>query len=483
MLLPSVKKIVLLGSMSKMPVAGIVFLTVQYLVGFKRLGYDVYYVEADGRTPSMLMRDETDDSAALAAGFIADVMRRFDLGADHWAFHALHTDGRCYGRTREQLDALYNSADLIINLHGGTDPLLEHSRTGRLVYLGTDPVLREIEAFEGVPTTLALLETHRSFFTWGENYGNPDCGVPLLEQFHFEHTRQPIVLDFWETSGASATGHFTTIGNWRQPWREITFRGEQYHWSKHHEFMKFIDLPRRTPQTFELALGSYGVEDRALLEGHGWKIIDPATISADVDAYRHYLGQSRGEFTVAKDQNVRLRSGWFSDRSAAYLAAGRPVITQETGFSNVLPTGAGLFGFSTMDEILAAVDQINGDYAKHSLGALDVARECFDYRIVLPKFLKDALVDGRRLAAKPVAAPAVSGEDSLPVPSQPRVSPPATGSGTRAVRETRAGWPFWLTATMIAGVWLVRTDSTAALIAFTIASLLALLRSQQMPAR
>ena len=135
----------------------------------------------------------------------------------------------------------------------------------------------------------------------------------------------------------------------------MKFQGDVFHWSKHFEFLKFIDLPGKTSQPFELALGSYEDEDRSLLERHGWKLREALSVSTDVDAYRRYIGQSRAEFTVAKDQNVRLRSGWFSDRSATYLAAGRPVITQETGFSNILPTGEGLFGFSTMEEILQAV--------------------------------------------------------------------------------------------------------------------------------
>ena len=162
-----------------------------------------------------------------------------------------------------------------------------------------------------------------------------------------------------------------------------------YHWSKHFEFLKFIELPGKRPQLFELALGACEDEDRSLLERHGWNLREALSVSTDIDAYRGYIGQSRGEFTVAKDQNVRLRSGWFSDRSATYLATGRPVITQETGFSNVLPSGEGLFGFSTMDEILQAVDGINADYERHSRAASAIAREYFDSEVVLNRLLQD----------------------------------------------------------------------------------------------
>ena len=179
----------------------------------------------------------------------------------------------------------------------------------------------------------------------------------------------------------------TTVGNWRQPWREIELDGERYSWSKHHEFLKFIDLPSHTAQSFELALSSYEPEDKEMLEGKGWKVRHALDFSTDTDAYRDYIANSRGEFTVAKDQNVRLRTGWFSDRSITYLAAGRPVISQDTGFSNIFPTGEGLFGFSSMDEILAAVEAINSDYARHSRAAEEIAREYFAHDVVLGRLL------------------------------------------------------------------------------------------------
>lgn len=381
-------KIVVLGSMTKMPVAGVVWQTMQYVVGFKRLGYDVYYVEAHGRTPSMFSEREGDDASEKAATFIERVMRRFDL-AGRWAFHALHADGRVYGLSDAQLNELYRSAALLINLHGGTMPLPEHYATDRLVYLGTDPVEVEIELHDGIPRAIDFLAPHCAFFSYGENYGNADCKLPVSKVYRFKPTRQPIIVDFWENAALNAAKDFTTIGNWRQPWREVTFQGEVFHWSKHLEFLKFIDLPQRTGQSFELALSSYDEEERRMLEAAGWRVRPALDISMDLDAYRDYILKSRGEFTVAKDQNVRLRSGWFSDRSASYLAGRRPVITQETGFSNILPTGTGLFGFSTMDEILDAVEAINSDYARHSRAAYDIAREYFSYDRVLTRLLDD----------------------------------------------------------------------------------------------
>lgn len=379
--------IVVLGMMGRHPLAGMVWLTVQYLVGFHRLGYDVYYVETHGGPTRMFATRESDGSAAAAA-FLDRVLRRFDLG-DRWAFHALHTDARCYGLSERRLRELYRSAALIVNLHGGTTPLPEHTASGRLVYLGTDPVEREIKVFHNVRETVDLLAAHSAFFTWGENYGNPDCLVPVSDRFPFKPTRQPIVLDFWRPHGGGIPDTFTTIGSWRQLWREITFEGEAYHWSKHYEFLKFVDLPGRTDQAFELALSGYEEADRRMLEAKGWKVRDAAEVSADLDAYREYVGRSRGEFTVAKDQNVRLRSGWFSDRSASYLAAGRPVITQDTGFGNILPTGEGLFAFRTLEDIEAAVERINSAYERHCRAATELAREYFSHDVVLKRLLAD----------------------------------------------------------------------------------------------
>ena len=383
------KKIVVLGMMTKIPVAGNVWLVAQYLVGFRRLGYDVYYVEAHARTPSMFMETPDDDSSGRAAAFLDAVMRRFDL-AGHWAFHALHDDGRCYGMSDTQLKQLYASADLIINLHGGTVPLPEHCATGRLVYLETDPVELQVELYKNDQAAVEFLEPHAAFFSWGENYGSADCCVPLSSRFAFKPTRPPIVPDFWQSVGGDAPRDaFTTVGNWRQDFRDVELDGEIYRWSKHHEFLKFVDVPRRTGRTFELALSSYTEDDRRLLEAHGWRVRHGLGVSTDLDSYRTYLGTSRGEFTVAKDQNVRLRSGWFSERSAQYLAAGRPVLTQETGFSNILPTGEGLFAFSTIEDIEAAVSEIDGDYERHSRAAAAIAREYFAYDVVLTRLLAD----------------------------------------------------------------------------------------------
>jgi GT2 family glycosyltransferase len=380
-------KVVLLGMMSKMPVAGVVWQYLHYLLGFERLGYEAYYVEAHGRTPSMLMESgETADASGRAAAFIATIMRRYGL-SDRWAYRALHRDGRCFGITESRLEQLLGSAELIVNLHGGTKPLPELRATDRLVYLETDPVQLQLELAEGYEASYAFLEAHAAFFTFAENYGQEDCLLPVSDRFRFETTRQPVLPDLWETTRPPSHDRLTTIGNWSQPWRDVAVDGAVYTWSKDQEFKKLLDLPERAGPRFELALSSYEDADRELLEAHGWRVRPAMAFSTDLVAYREYIAGSAGEFTVAKDQNVSFRTGWFSDRSATYLASGRPVITQDTGFGRALPVGEGLFAFSSEEEAVEALARIDAEPERQRRAARELAVEFFAPEVVLGKML------------------------------------------------------------------------------------------------
>src|SRR5262249_44382269 len=243
---------------------------------------------------------QSDDSGIAA--FIESVLRRFDM-ADRWAFHSRTATGSYWGMTEYQLHRLYGSAEAILNLHGGTVPTPEQSSSGRLIYIDTDPVAIQVNLDRGLPSALEILEPHRAFFTFGENYGNIGCNLPVSNRFQFKPTRQPVVLDFWTFPEFRSFDVFTTVGNWNQPYRVVEFNNQEYHWSKHLEFLKFIDLPSHTQQTIELALSRCDHEARELLLSHGWKFREPLTFSQDLDEYRRYILQSKAEFTVAKDQN------------------------------------------------------------------------------------------------------------------------------------------------------------------------------------
>ena len=381
------KKIVILGMMTQHIVAGHVWAVIHYMVGLRRLGYDVYYVEAHGASPDSFFRRDDDDGWGYAAEFINRIMQRFDFGSS-WSYHDLFHD-TYYGLQQQQVKQLYSSAALLINMHGGTVPLAEHSATGRLVFIDTDPGELQVQLGRGEPDITNRLAAHSFWFTYAENYGAPDCLLPVSDKFDFRKMRAPLLVDFWHPYRAQERPRFTTIGSWKQFDHEIEFNGKTYYWSKHHEFLKFFDLPDRTSQEFQLALGKCKDDDWQIITDAGWHPRRALAFSDDLDAYREFLTSSRGEFTVAKGQYVHLKTGWFSNRSNCYLATGLPVITQETGFSNILPTGRGLFAFSTMEEILEAIDTVNGNYEQHCDAALEIAREYFSYDVVLPQMLAD----------------------------------------------------------------------------------------------
>jgi glycosyltransferase involved in cell wall biosynthesis len=387
------RRLVVLGMMAKIPVPGVLWQTLHYLVGFERLGFETYYVEAHARTPSMLMESAYDDGSGRAAALLGDVLGRFDFG-DRWTYWALHDDGSCFGRSERQLRRLLREAELIVNLHGATDPLPELAETGRLVYLETDPVRLQIELHNGLQPSIDFLAAHAAHFTFAENLGTEVCDLPISEQFEFRPTRQPVVLDFWRTCTPPGDLRFTTVGNWRQRWRSVDYEGERYGWSKDEEWSKVLDLPQRTGQRFELALSGAETEDEEVLRARGWEV-RPA-LELTLDSYHDYIIGSSAELTVAKDQNVRFRTGWFSDRSATYLAAGRPVITQDTGFDQVLPTGAGLFSFRNEPEAALAVQLVAADWSAQSRAALEIGREFFAAERVLGRLLSDVGVSVKR---------------------------------------------------------------------------------------
>lgn len=420
--------IVLLGMASKMPAAGVVWQTMHYVLGFERLGYEVCYVEAHARTPTTLMIHEDDDSSALAVDFIRGMLRRFGFSG-RWAYHALHDDGRCYGMSLEELHRTYRSADLLINLHGGTKPLPEHAATERLVYLETDPVRVQVELSENDPDAIDYLAPHVAFFTFAENYGRPGCGLPVTSRFEFRPTRQPVLVDLWERQGPPSGEAFRTIGNWRQDWLDVALDGEVYGWSKHLEFLKFVDLPRRTGARFEPALSKVDAEHLALLRQNGWDVLDALRFGQDPDEYRRFIHGSLGEFSVAKDQNVRLRSGWFSDRSATFLASGLPVVVQDTAFDCALPTGEGLLGFRTTDEAVEAVERVRAEPARHARAAREIAEEYLSHEVVLGRLLADLGMPSRLNAARPARAPRPALPPSLvltPISRHPTELDPGT---------------------------------------------------------
>jgi ABC-type multidrug transport system fused ATPase/permease subunit len=382
-------KVVLLGMMSRWQTASLAWATVQYMEGLRRLGYEVYYVEAPGSSDATQFNSLGDDPAARAAEYIEGILRRFDFGS-RWAYHESTPYDRCFGLNLGELRDLYRNAALIINLHGGTNPLPEHAATGRLLCLETDP---------GIIPSLhngrldAFLKAHCAYYTCGLNYGQADCRLTTLAGVARKVTRPVVVSDFWQDGHVprAERNKFTTMVNWQRVYAEAAAHGDDNEAEKHPELLEFLSLPGATGQQFELAVAraSFGTDEADQLLNQGWQLLDGDGVCSDMEQYRGYLWGSRAGFMVAKDRNVRLRSGWFGGQSAQYLAAGRPVMMQETGFSSSLPTGEGLFSFLNLQEILEAVDEVNDEYEKHCHAARELARNYFNYDVVLKPMLAD----------------------------------------------------------------------------------------------
>ena len=408
-------RVVVLGTMGADPYAGMAWMHMQIAGGLLRIGCDVHYLETTSAWPY----DPTQGMRVADAGYpvahLARATEQFGLGA-RWAYRCSWADGRWLGPDAARADELLKTADIVLNVSGSTSLKEDYLSCSRLVYFGTDPVGDELLYAAGDARRTAMIDEHQDVVTYGENIGTPRSPLPPLPRLR-GHTRQPVLIDMWEAGADSPPMRdlFTTVGNWRQDGQDAVFAGRPLRWSKHHEFLKFVEVPRLAGRTVELAtnLGDPGAEPVAepspgavapneircaegldsrharLLLGNGWRLADGPALSLDPWKYRDYILSSKAEFTVAREFNVLPRSGWFSERSACYLAAGRPVVTQDTGFSDVLPTGEGLFAFSTVEEAVEAIRAIDADYTRHARAARRIAHDCFRAEVVLPRLLTD----------------------------------------------------------------------------------------------
>jgi hypothetical protein len=379
-------RVVVLHFAGQMPLAGIAWQAMQYVLGLERLGYEAWYVEDHGANPY----DPRVDSVVMACDYnvacIRRMMERYGL-SERWAYWDAINDVY-HGLSREAVRRLYRESDALINLCGAVRLRDEHMACPRRLMVDTDPVFEQIKYANADPAARAYLDAHTDFFTYGENVGGPGwivplCGVP------WKPTRPPVVLAEWPVDD-TAPACFSTIATWENKGKNIAFGGETYVWSKHVNFLRFIDMPRRVKQCFTMAMLPPSPAIEAEVLGQGWRLVDPRPISASMESYAAFICGSRGEFTVAKDIYVRPNSGWFSDRSVCYLAAGRPVVTMRTGFSRFYPVGDGLFEYSNAEEAVAALAAINADYRRHSRAARVVAAEYFASDAVVSAMMAEA---------------------------------------------------------------------------------------------
>jgi hypothetical protein len=371
----------------QMPLAGIAWQAMHYLVGLERLGYDVWYIEDGGANPY----DPRVASVMMGCDYNVACLRRamesYGFGG-RWAYWDAVND-QWHGLPREQVRRLYARADGLINLCGATRLRDEHFACPVRIIVDSDPIYEQIKYAQADPAARAYLDAHTHFFSYGENLGSAACPVPL-SGIDWRPTRPPVVLDLWPVANDEAPA-FTTIATWENKGKDIEFAGTRYFWSKHVNFLRFLDLPRRRPEIcFAVAMDPPDAAVRARVINAGWRLVNPGPVSSTMDAYREFITTSRGEFTVAKDIYVRPNSGWFSDRSVCYLAAGRPVVTMRTGFGGLYPTGRGLFEYTTEDEALGSIDAIAADYRSHSRAAREIAGEYFAADRVLGRLMAAA---------------------------------------------------------------------------------------------
>ena len=385
------KKLVVMGFMGSCPIAGVVWQHVHYIVGLQKLGHEVYYIEDSARLPYNPATFEVTEDFRYAGGVLAQLAREFDFEG-RWGYCARYLPEQpTAGLSLKRIRRLYLDADAILNVCGTQEFNDDLLKSDRVLYVESDPGVEQIKIDAGVTSTRDYLGRHHALFTFGENVGRKPFPVPVHD-LKWLPTRQPVVTSLWRTKNRPPSGAvLTSIANWSTSGlKDITWRGRKYLWSKSLEFLRFVAAPKESGEPFELATDIKDKKMAARFEKNGWRLTSPHQLSVDYWSYQKYIRRSKGEFTVAKDQYVRLKTGWFSDRSACYLAAGRPVITQETGFSKIYGQKAGLFGFNSLGEIVEAARMIRKDYQKHSRAAAELAREIFEARTVLASLLERA---------------------------------------------------------------------------------------------
>jgi hypothetical protein len=376
--------IVVAGALANKPGnGGDAWTRLSWVRGFLRLGHDVYFVEQIA--PSAVVDASgrpADLRGSVNRAYFDDVVGTFGLRS---RAALISGDPISLDQSASDLEDLADAAQLLVNISGNLRCGKLKSRFRKTAFIDLDPGYTQFWAAQGVARE--HLDGHDFYFTIGENIGRPGCSIPV-GGLSWWPIRQPVVLDDWNVPARDAARRFTTVASWRGPYGPITHDGVTFG-LKAHEFRKFVTLPERTGQPFEIALDIHPGDGRdlELLEAHGWSITDPRRVSKDPMTFRQYVRESGAEFSVAQGIYVDTQCGWFSDRTVRYLASAKPALIQDTGFSAHLPVGIGLVPFRTVDDAIAGTAAIAADYATHARAARAIAEEYFDSDKVLQHLL------------------------------------------------------------------------------------------------
>lgn len=386
-------KIIVGGYIGLFPTGGATWDYLQYPLGLKNLGHDVYYIEDTMSYPLYQSENQAWDDASESINYLRKVMEAYGFKY-RWAYRDIASN-QCYGITENELLNICNTADVFINISCSTFLRDEYLRIPNRILIDSDPMFTQIQyelekaglEYKNA-TTRYMLENHNYLFTFGENIGQADCRIPLLG-FSWHTTRQPICLDLWKNNNSGIS--FTSIMNWSNR-KKFIYNNEEWG-QKDVEFRKFMTIPAFLKDIlFEIVVNKPANKDSEFdiekIKSYGWKVLNPKTTVADSEQYRNFIFNSAAEFSIAKETYVKSNCGWFSCRSACYLAAGKPVITQETGWSKFIPTGKGLFAFNDLESGVEAAQVVSKDLKIHSKSAITLANEYFDSDKVLGDMLK-----------------------------------------------------------------------------------------------
>jgi hypothetical protein len=380
-------RILVCGMIAGVPYqAGATWAVLQYVLGFRRLGHQVYFIETLDDTA---LRPTSSFARSSNAEYFCSVVSEFGLEASAALLHkeTKETIGLPYSEVRR----ISQCADVLLDISGALafEPLAEN--VPLRVYLDLDPAFTQL--WHDIQQIDMRFEGHTHYITVGLAIGQPDCAVPTCG-LDWTTTLQPIVLEHWPRVERAPSAPLTAVANWRG-YGSIKHQGVLYG-QKAHSWRRFMDVPKRTKERFLLALAIHPDEkpDMQAIEENGWALVDPLQVADTPSRYRKFIQNSKAELGIAKSGYIASGCGWFSDRSLCYLASGRPVIAQETGFSQFIPTGEGLFTFDTADDLVASIDELNCDYTLHSRAARALAEDYFDSDKVLSRMLQNVGATG-----------------------------------------------------------------------------------------
>jgi hypothetical protein len=374
--------IIVSGGIGRSGLGGQAWAYLQYLIGFRELGHEVYYLEDCGETSSAWNWDteEWTQEVDFPAAYVRDCLEPFGF-KDRWIYR---TTAESCGMSPEAFRSVCSRADLlIVRAIPLWDWRPEYDAPRRRIFIDVDPGFTQMNIASGDTGFADAIRRCERPFTLGQRIGQSDCAIPTAG-WEWRKTLPPVALSEWPPVNGASRTHFTSVMRW-EGFQDATYEGRTYG-QKDQEFSKFIGLPRQTTQKFRIALNGPGT-----LADFGWEIVPGETATRTPEAYRKFIQESRAEFGVAKHGYVQMQPGWFSDRSVCYLASGLPLLIQDTGLSDWLPPGDGLVGFQDLPGILRGIENLNSEYEHHSQGARRLAEEVFSTRKVLPTLLKDAL--------------------------------------------------------------------------------------------